>query len=49
MTGLTELAVVYFALIGLIGVYVYRLFSRLADLDARMAAAEDVLSDDEIE
>ena len=49
MTGLTELAVVYVALIGLIGVYVYRLFSRLADLDARMAVAEDVLSDDEIE
>ena len=44
MTGLTELAIVYFVLIGLLGAYVYRLFSRMTDLDARLAAAEDVLS-----
>jgi len=49
LTGLTELAVVYFVLIGLLGAYVYRLFSRMTDLDARLEAAEDVLSGDENE
>ena len=46
---MTELAVAYLAFIGLIGVYVYRLLSRLADVDSRLAAAESSLSSDENE
>ena len=44
-----ELAVTYLAFIGLIGAYVYRLLSRLADVDSRLAAAESSLSSDENE
>ena len=44
-----ELAVVYLAFIGLIGAYVYRLLSRLADVNSRLAAAENALSSDENE
>ena len=46
---MTELAVTYLAFIGLIGTYVYRLLSRLADVDSRLAAAESALSSDENE
>ena len=46
---MTELAVAYLAFIGLIGVYVYRLLSRLADVDSRLAAAENILLSDESE
>jgi|TARA_B100001765_G_scaffold200433_1_gene153062 hypothetical protein len=46
---MTELAVAYLAFIGLIGAYVYRLLSRLADVDSRLAAAENTLSSDENE
>ena len=37
---MTELAIAYFALIGLIGAYVYRLMSRMADVESRLEAAE---------
>jgi len=46
---MTELAVTYLAFIGLIGAYVYRLMSRLADVDSRLEAAENSLSSDEID
>ena len=46
---MTELAVAYLAFIGLIGGYVYRLLSRLADVDSRLAAEESSLSSDENE
>jgi hypothetical protein len=46
---MTELAVAYLAFIGLIGGYVYRLLSRLADVDSRLAAAENAISSDESE
>ena len=46
---MTELAVAYLAFIGLIGGYVYRLLSRLADVDSRLAAAENAISSDETE
>ena len=44
-----ELAVVYLAFIGLIGAYVYRLLSRLADVDSRLTAVENTISSDENE
>jgi hypothetical protein len=46
---MTELAVAYLAFIGLIGTYVYRLMSRLADVDSRLEAAENTLSSNENE
>ena len=46
---MTELAVAYLAFIGLIGAYVYRLMSRLADVDNRLEAAENALSSGENE
>ena len=46
---MTELAVTYLAFIGLIGAYVYRLLSRLADVDSRLAAAENTFLSDESE
>ena len=46
---MTELAVAYLAFIGLIGAYVYRLMSRLADVDSRLEAAENALSSNENE
>ena len=46
---MTELAAAYLAFIGLIGAYVYRLRSRLADVDSRLAAAENTLLSDESE
>ena len=49
MTGMTELAVAYLALIGLIGAYVYRLMSRLADVESRLEAAESTFPSQESE
>ena len=46
---MTELAVAYLAFIGLIGAYVYRLMSRLADVDSRLEAAENTISSNENE
>tara|TARA_B100000929_G_scaffold89996_1_gene70484 strand:+ start:90 stop:230 length:141 start_codon:yes stop_codon:yes gene_type:complete len=46
---MTELAVAYLAFIGLIGAYVYRLMSRLADVDSRLEAAENTLTSNENE
>ena len=46
---MTELAVAYLAFIGVIGADVYRWLSRLADVDSRLAAAENALSSDENE
>jgi len=46
---MTELAVAYLAFIGLIGAYVFRLMSRLADVDSRLEAAENTLSSNENE
>ena len=46
---MTELAVAYLAFIGLICAYVYRLMSRLADVDSRLEAAENTLSSNENE
>jgi len=46
---MAELAVAYLAFIGLIGAYVYRLMSRLADVDSRLEAAENTLSSNENE
>jgi len=45
----TELALAYVAMIGLIGVYVYRLVTRLYDVDARLRAVEDAISTEESE
>ena len=47
MTGMSELAITYLALIGLIGAYVYRLMSRLADVESRLEAAENAVSSEE--
>jgi len=44
---MTELAVVYLALIGLIGAYVYRLMSRLSDVESRLEAAENAVLSEE--
>ena len=44
---MTELAIAYFALIGLIGAYVYRLMSRMADFESRLEAAENAVSSEE--
>ena len=49
MSGVTELGLAYAALIGLIGAYVYRLVTRLADVDARLTAVEDTVSAEESE
>ncbi|MFL2493466.1 MAG: hypothetical protein ACJ0HH_01780 [Candidatus Thalassarchaeum sp.] len=49
MSGVTELGLAYAALIGLIGAYVYRLVSRLADVDARLTAVEDAVSAEDSE
>ena len=49
MSGVTELGLAYAAMIGLIGVYVYRLVIRLYDLDARLTAGEDTVSIEESE
>ena len=46
---MAELAVAYLAFIGLIGAYVYRLMSRLADVDSRLEAAENTLTSNENE
>jgi len=45
----TELGLAYAAMIGLIGVYVYRLVTRLAYVDARLTAVEDAVSIEESE
>ena len=44
---MTELAIAYLALIGLIGAYVYRLMSRLTDVESRLEAAENAVSSEE--
>ena len=44
---MTELSVAYLAFIGLIGAYVYRLMSRLADVESRLEAAENAVSYEE--
>ena len=44
---MTELAIAYLALIGLIGAYVYRLMSRMADGESRLEAAENAVSSEE--
>jgi len=44
---MTELAIAYLALIGLIGGYVYKLMSRMADVESRLEAAENVVSSEE--
>ena len=49
MSGVTELGLAYAAMIGLIGVYVYRLVTRLAYVDARLTAVEDAVSIEESE
>ena len=49
MSGVTELGLAYAAMIGLIGTYVYRLVTRLADLDTRLAAVENAVSIEESE
>ena len=49
LSGVTELGLAYAALIGLLGAYVYRLVTRLADVDARLTAVEDTVSAEENE
>ena len=49
MSGVTELGLAYAAMIGIIGAYVYRLVTRLADVDARLSAVEDAVSTEESE
>ena len=49
MSGVTELGLAYAAMIGLIGAYVYRLVTRLADVDTRLSAVEDAASTEESE
>ena len=49
MSGVTELGLAYVALIGLIGAYVYRLLTRLTDVDDRLRAVEDAVSAEESE
>ncbi|MEC9001364.1 MAG: hypothetical protein VX779_02285 [Candidatus Thermoplasmatota archaeon] len=49
MSGVTELGLAYVAMIGLIGAYVYRLVTRLTDVDARLTAVEDAVSAEESE
>ena len=49
MSGVTELGLAYAAMIGLIGTYVYRLVTRLADVDTRLAAVENAVSIEESE
>ena len=49
MSGVIELGLAYVALIGLIGAYVYRLLTRLTDVDARLRAVEDAVSAEESE
>jgi hypothetical protein len=44
---MTELAIAYLALIGLIGAYVYRLMSRLSDVESRLEAAENAVPSEE--
>ena len=40
MTGLTELAVAYIIMIGIIGGYVWNLFSKLKDIESRIKGVE---------
>ena len=40
MTGLTELAVAYIIMIGIIGGYVWNLFSKLKDIESRIEGVE---------
>ena len=49
MSGVTELGLAYAAMIGLIGAYVYRLVTRLADVDTHLSAVEDAVSTEESE
>ena len=49
MSGVTELGLAYAAMIGLIGAYVYRLVTRLADVETRLSAVEDAVSTEESE
>ena len=44
---MSELAITYLALIGLIGAYVHRLMSRMADVESRLEAAENAVSSEE--
>jgi len=44
MSGLTELAFAYVILIGIIGGYVWNLFSKLDDIESRIDAVENYLS-----
>ena len=44
---MTELAIAYFALIGLIGGYLLRLMSRMAYVESRLEAAENAVSSEE--
>ena len=46
---MTELGLAYAALSGLLGAYVYRRVTRLADVDARLTAVEDTVSAEENE
>ncbi len=49
MSGVTELGLAYAAMMGLIGAYVYRLVTRLYDVDARLTAVEDAVLPEESE
>ena len=49
LTGLTELAFAYVIMIGIIGGYVWNLFSKLTDVESRISAVEKNFSKNKYE